>query len=146
MNARLAAGTLVGALAVAGCAGEAAAPRAVTPAADAAPAAPRLGDRELAQLYRQGALAAERGQSDAALRYWELVWSSQPDYREVKDHLMREYLTRGMEAFAAGRLEEAVAQWEKALRVDPSDERAKGYLARAQKQIARSREILGVNR
>jgi cytochrome c-type biogenesis protein CcmH/NrfG len=48
-----------------------------------------------------------------------------------------------MEAFAAGRLDEATAQWEHVLRVDPGDERARGYLERAQKQRTRSRQILG---
>ena len=50
-----------------------------------------------------------------------------------------------MEAFANGRLEEAVSFWERALQVDPTDERAQGYLARAVKQLERSREILGAN-
>ena len=69
--------------------------------------------------------------------------SARPDYREVAGYLKREYLTRGMEAFAAGRLDDAMAQWERVLRIDPTDERARGYMARAQEQRARSREILG---
>jgi cytochrome c-type biogenesis protein CcmH/NrfG len=64
----------------------------------------------------------------------------------VADYLKREYLSRGMEAFAAGRLEAAVDHWEKVLRIDPGDARARGYLARAQQQVARSREIVGANR
>jgi tetratricopeptide (TPR) repeat protein len=114
-------------------------------ARDAAPRqAPVVSERTLEQLYRQGSQASERGQADVALHCWELVWAARPDYREVKGNLMREYLTRGMEAFASGQLEDAVALWEKALRVDPGDERAKGYLARAQKQMVRSREIMGL--
>ena len=50
---------------------------------------------------------------------------------------------RGMNSFAAGKLEEAVALWEKVLTVDPDDVRAKGYIARAEKQLARTRELLG---
>jgi tetratricopeptide (TPR) repeat protein len=108
-----------------------------------APAAPRLSDREVEDLYQHGLAALRAQRADDALRYWELVWSARPDYREVAGYLKREYLTRGMEAFAAGRLDDATAQWERVLRVDPTDERARGYLARAQEQRARSREILG---
>jgi hypothetical protein len=72
------------------------------------------------------------------------VWSSRPDYRQVVDYLKAEHLTRGMEAFASGYLEKAVEHWQRAIEVDPGDPRARGYLERAQKQITRSREILGI--
>lgn len=106
------------------------------------PAGPRLSDREVEDLYRRGLAAVQEHRLDDALRYWELVWSARGGYREVREYLKREYLTRGMDAFAAGRVEEAVAQWRRVLEVDPGDGRARGYLERAQKQIARSREIL----
>ena len=112
-------------------------------AAAVAPNGPRLSDREVEDLYQRGLAALRAQRPDDAMRYWELVWSSRPGYREVSGLLKREYLTRGMEAFAAGRLDEAMTQWERVLRVDPADDRARGYLARAQGQRARSREILG---
>ncbi|HYM82004.1 MAG TPA: PorV/PorQ family protein [Candidatus Limnocylindria bacterium] len=115
------------------------------PAQETAAPGPRLGDREVEQLYRQGLTAQKQQRADDALRFWELVWSARPGYREVNEFLKREYLTRGIENFAAGRLDQAIAHWEKALLVDPTDERARGYLTRAQKQMARSREILGAN-
>ena len=111
--------------------------------APAAATGPRLGDREIEDLYQRGLASLRAARADDALRYWELVWSSRPGYREVAGYLKREYLTRGMEAFAAGRLDDAMAHWEHVLRVDPADERARGYLARAQGQRTRSREILG---
>ena len=52
--------------------------------------------------------AFQAGRTDEALR-WELVWSLKPGYQRVDDYLKREYLTRGMEHFAAGRLIEAVS-------------------------------------
>lgn len=116
------------------------------PARPVANEASKLSDREVEDLYQRG-LAALRAQRDEdALRYWELVWSERPGYREVNTYLKREYLTRGMESFASGRLDDAVAQWELVLRVDPADARARGYLERAQKQRLRSREILGAGR
>ena len=121
-----------------------AAGRASAKAAPAAPTRPALSAREKAELgdlYQHGMAAAQAGRGDEALRYWELIWSKDPDYQQVAEHLKREYLVRGMETFAAGRLEEAAALWEKALAVDPTDERAQGYLARAREQLARTQEI-----
>ena len=71
------------------------------------------------------------------------MWSARPGYAQVADNLKREYLTRGMEAFAAGRLDEAAGFWRRALKVDPHDQRALGYLQRAEKQRSRTRELLG---
>lgn len=96
---------------------------------------------QIAALYRKGVVAAETGRRDDAARYWELVWSAAPDYQQVGDFLKREYLARGMEAFAAGRLDAAVTIWEKALEVGPGDPRTLGYLARAHEHINRPREI-----
>jgi tetratricopeptide (TPR) repeat protein len=99
--------------------------------------------REIADLYRRGLQAMKERRTDDAIRYWELVWSKDPGHENVAEFLKREYLARGMEAFARGRLDEAVSLWERAVRVDPKDARARGYLARAQKQMERTREILG---
>ena len=117
------------------------------PAAVAAAPQPSFGalpaerQREIADLYRRGMEEAERGRRDNALRYWEMVWSEAPDYQQVADHLKGEYLARGMEAFAAGDLERAIEYWEETQTIDPDDPRARGYLARAQEQQTRIREI-----
>ncbi len=113
-------------------------------AAAGAPAA-RLPRRELELFYRRGVAALQQHQSDEALHCWELVWSSDPTYGHVAADLEHEYLTRGMEAFAAGKLEEAAGFWRRAQRVAPGDPRPAGYLARAEKQLTRTREILGGN-
>jgi tetratricopeptide (TPR) repeat protein len=116
----------------------AAAPTILTPSYD------RLSSerqKEMAELYRKGMLAAQEGRRDNALRYWELVWSEAPDYQQVENHLKNEYLARGMEAFAAGDLDRAIVLWEQTQTIDPDDARARGYLARAQEQQNRIREI-----
>jgi len=99
--------------------------------------------REVERLYASGMEAMTAERNEDAIRYFELVWSIEPEYKDVKEYLKREYLMRGMEFFADGRLNEAVAVWEKAHRVDPDDERVNGYLTRAREQISRTREILG---
>jgi tetratricopeptide (TPR) repeat protein len=99
--------------------------------------------REVEELYQRGLKAMDQSRLEDAIRYWELVHSVDPNHRQVREHLQREYLMGGMDSFANGRLEEAVTQWEKALQLDPNDEKARGYLARAHQQIERTREILG---
>ena len=99
--------------------------------------------REVEDLYRRGLAAITEHRPDDALRYWELVQSLSPGDPRVAEYLKREYLTRGMEHFAAGRVEEAMSHWQKALAIDPADERARGYMARAQTQVARTRELTG---
>ncbi len=97
--------------------------------------------QELATLYQRGLTLMDEGQADEALRHWELVWSSDQEFEEVSDYLQEEYLNRGMEAYAGGRLAEAVSIWENALRVAPDDQRTRGYLERARQQLARIREL-----
>jgi tetratricopeptide (TPR) repeat protein len=103
-------------------------------------------DREVEDLYRGGQTAMQERRMDDALRYWELVWSMRPGYKSVDEYLKREYLMRGMESFASGKLEDAVALWQRVLAIDPKDPRAAGYIARARTQLARTREILGEGR
>ena len=107
-----------------------------------APKLSREKREEIANLYRLGGEAVESERSDDAIRYWEIVWSADPTYQNVADLLKREYLIRGLEEFSNGRLEGAIAFWEKARDLDPKDKRALGYLSRAREQQSRSREIL----
>jgi tetratricopeptide (TPR) repeat protein len=111
------------------------------PPRSAPPALTSEQRRQVADLYRRGLAALEAGQSDEALRYWELVRSLQPGHERVDELLKREYLTRGMELFSSGRLDAAERMWERALQVDPRDARTLGYLARVHEQMARAREI-----
>jgi tetratricopeptide (TPR) repeat protein len=122
-------------------------PTVSSSAASAPPARPTYArlpaerQREVEDLYRRGMTAAEAGRNDQAVAYWEMVWSTAPDYQRVAEHLKQEYLARGLEAFSAGRLDDAIALWEDALRVAPGDERTQGYLARAYEHQSRIREI-----
>jgi tetratricopeptide (TPR) repeat protein len=109
----------------------------------AAPTLSRKKRKELGELYRQGATAMEEGRADDAVKYWELVWSTDPTFESVAEYLRSEYLIRGLEAFATGDLAEATRRWEEALDVDPRDETALRYLTRFEEQMSRTVEILG---
>ncbi|UCD20204.1 MAG: tetratricopeptide repeat protein, partial [candidate division WOR-3 bacterium] len=99
--------------------------------------------REIKHLYERGMNAMSENNNQDAIRYFELAWSIDHNYQGVVEHLKRMYLMQGMEYFADGKLDKAVQQWENALRVDPTDERAIGYLSRAREQVARTQQILG---
>jgi len=99
--------------------------------------------REIADLYQRGLTALEERRNEDAIRYWEIVAAADPDYLEVRDRLKDQYLMAGMDAFAEGNLDGAIDVWERALVLDPNDERTQGYLVRARQQLARTREILG---
>ena len=122
-----------------------ASPTISSPAAAPAPARPTLESlslkrrSEIAELYRRGADAAEAGRRSDAILYWEMVWSAVPDYRQVSELIKQEYLAQGMEAFADGRLDQAIDTWEKALVVAPEDARVLGYIERAYEHKARIR-------
>jgi tetratricopeptide (TPR) repeat protein len=69
-----------------------------------------------------------------------------PGYKRLAEYLKREYLIRGMEFFASGKLDDAMSYWQKALQMDPTDTRAASYIARARTQQARTRELTGEDR
>jgi tetratricopeptide (TPR) repeat protein len=114
-----------------------------TPAAGTAAGLSDDQRREAERLYESGVAAMKADRKQEAIKYFELVWAIDPKNSGAVEYLKREYLMQGMEYFADGRLNEAVATWEEALRVDPDDERVHGYLTRAREQIARTKQILG---
>ena len=135
--------------------GSGAAPAASSSAGDGVPdvrtagrtgAPARMDPSELNDLYRRGIESSQAERSEDAIRYFELVYSASPDYAQVAENLVREYLNLGMERFAKGDLDEAIDVWQRAIEVDPSDEKARGYLERALRHRSRSQEILGSSR
>jgi len=119
-------------------------PRETTAAASpATPPPSREQQRLAADLFRRGVQAMEARRSAEAVRYWEAVWAIDPHWEHVADYLLREYLVRGLEAYSAGQIDDAVAAWEKAVRVAPNDARAQAYLARAREQKQRARALVG---
>ena len=106
--------------------------------------APELSDAErdeLESMVQRGIRAAEAGRNDEALRYWTFVWQRDPSLGSVGDLLEQEYVTRGMESFAAGSLEDAIEAWKSALEIDPEDERTVRYLHRAYEKLHRFEQV-----
>jgi tetratricopeptide (TPR) repeat protein len=97
--------------------------------------------RDAEALYESGLARFEAGDAEGAMRDWQRALESFPGHRESRERLCAEHLTRGLAAFSRGALEEAILSWETAVRLDPEDSRATGYLQRAREQLARSDEI-----
>lgn len=110
-------------------------PRAAKP-----PAVPTITDEDLTkakQDYQSGVEAFEWGRYADAAQYLEQVYEVVPSLSDVQEYLERTYIALGMERYTAGQPEEAIVIWKKVLRIDPSDEKAKTYIARTKEEIAR---------
>lgn len=114
--------------------------------AAALPVASEAQRREADGRFREGQRLAAGGQTDRAVRAWELALSMDPSQVGARQALQREYLLRGMAAFGHGRLEEADVNWSRAVELDPSDARARGYLEQVRIQIVRTHELTGDGR
>lgn len=110
-------------------------------AADSAAAPPPAPDPEMLRIYTEGLAAQKSGRYDLALDHWERVWAADPEFEDVADLLLKEYLVRGLESFAAGSLDDAITSWEKARRIRPESPRVQAYLARALEQRARTAPV-----
>lgn len=89
------------------------------------------------QDYQAGVEAFEWGRYSDAAQYFEDAYRIAPKMDELQEYLERTYIALGMERYTAGEPDEAIAIWKKVLRIDPSDEKAKAYIARTQEEIAR---------
>jgi tetratricopeptide (TPR) repeat protein len=111
--------------------------------------APRHGSRqpsaaeraELDRLYRDGLDSFRRGDFDAAIRDWHVVWMGDPEYQGVGDHLIKAYLFEGVELYSRGEYEAALDRCRRVLEIDPANEKAHRYLDRIGEEETEVREI-----
>jgi tetratricopeptide (TPR) repeat protein len=119
---------------------------AVAPVPAPAPALTQEAIREADRLRRLGAEALDRRRPLEAIAYWQRAWAIRPGDARLASDLERECLLRGMEAYAAGKLEQAVSLWQTAVQVNPANARAAGYLAKAREQLDRTSALGGDSR
>jgi tetratricopeptide (TPR) repeat protein len=95
--------------------------------------------------YQNARKQEQAGNRYEAIRLYELALEANPKHRGAHQHLneMRSRLSGGVDALIeTGRefyrneeLSKALVQWERALRVDPDNKRARAYVDRAERQI-----------
>jgi tetratricopeptide (TPR) repeat protein len=119
----------------------------------------RLGEsqrRQVSRLTDLGKEALGRSLYNQAERYFVQALAIDPDHPEAKDYLsttrleiqrrhdpkaaQRHYET-GLVAYAAGRLDDAVREWNLAVRMNPGHVKASNALSKVQKELALNREV-----
>lgn len=94
----------------------------------------------------QNGLAAERsGEPYAAIGHYERALEAHPDHREARNHLLAirsdlagevsSLIEAGLREFRNEDLRPALDLWGRALLIDPDNERARAYIARAERQL-----------
>jgi tetratricopeptide (TPR) repeat protein len=112
------------------------------------PPALQAGDAEIrAEGFYRNALAAERsGDPYTALRYDQAAVDTDPGHRAAREHMAKlrrrlaprveGLLESGRVAFGEEDLRGALERWRRALLIDPENERAQEYTARAEHLLA----------
>lgn len=81
------------------------------------------------------------GRLQEAVAGWEEVERHAPDYKSVRQYLVKAYKYIGVEQYGQNRLREAIDSWNKALRYDPQNREIIGYISRAQSEIMKLKEL-----
>ena len=100
-----------------------------------------------AEGFHQNALgAARKGDLYAAIRNDLRALDADPDHEAARRHLnetrrrmagdVEPLIERGRRDFRDENLRAALDHWQRALLIDPGNERARAYIARAERQIA----------
>ncbi len=98
---------------------------------------PAVDPEVLEARYAEGVAAFESGDFRAATRALSQVWAADPNYNNAVSLLARAYLLLGMQHYAAGRYDEAIDIWERALTVQPDNTKARRYLTKAKEEASR---------
>ncbi|MFH1754258.1 MAG: PorV/PorQ family protein [Candidatus Latescibacterota bacterium] len=85
--------------------------------------------------YRSGMRHFEAGNFKEATQSFLELWTLDPGYHNVSTLLTRTYLLMGMQHYSKEQYEEAVNIWEKALKIDPNNTKAKRYLIKTKGEM-----------
>jgi len=99
--------------------------------------------RELERRYRSGMVAFSNRDFQGAIQDWRSVWLDAPEFEGVGDHLIKAYLFEGVELYGRGQYEEALDRCMRVLEIDPTNEKARRYLARIQEEKSELDQIGG---
>jgi tetratricopeptide (TPR) repeat protein len=98
-------------------------------------------DKTLDESYRKGMTLFNAGDFEGAIGALLKVWTARPDYYNVSDLLAKAYMFVGMGFYSENKYEKAIETWQKALNVDPSNDKAKRYLSKAEEELQKLRGV-----
>ena len=97
--------------------------------------------RQVEQIYHEGQDFFEAGHLSVALDRWEDVEHLAPDYKSVRNYLVRAYKFQGVELYGNNKLVEAIAAWKRAAVLVPGNPEIAGYIKRTEAEIRKLREL-----
>ena len=96
---------------------------------------------EMHNKYAGGRNYYNKGDFERAIGTLEPVWVWNPGYEQVASYLTRSLLLSGLEFYAEQHYTEAIDRWDRALAVDPGNDKAERYLARAREELKTIKEV-----
>jgi tetratricopeptide (TPR) repeat protein len=96
---------------------------------------PAVDKSILDDMYRKGMRHFEAGNFEEATQAFLELWTLDPQYHNVSKLLTKAYLLMGMRLYSNERYEEAVNIWEKSLKIDPNNIKAKRYLIKTREEM-----------
>ena len=85
----------------------------------------------------------EAGEFDAAISTWQSIWDQAPEFGEVGNYLVKAYLLQGINLYSQGEYRQAISRCRRVLDIDPSNQKARRYLARIEEEQQELEEIRG---
>ncbi len=98
----------------------------------------KLG-KEVESAYQSARLSFERGDLQAAVGEWEWLEQLAPNYKSVRDYLVKAYKFVGVELYGQDKLQEAVDVWRKAWSLQPLNVEIQTYIERTETEIEKLR-------
>lgn len=96
---------------------------------------PSVNRPELEKKYAEGMNAFKKGDFDGSIRALSAVWAQDPDFHNVSSLLAKAYLFVGMNYYSDQNYSEAIQVWERALTVDPNNNKARRYLSKVSEEV-----------
>jgi tetratricopeptide (TPR) repeat protein len=91
--------------------------------------------KEVDEIYSAARQHFEKGHLNEAVSLWEKVDLLAPGYKSVREYLVEAYTFAGANLYAQKRREEALAVWNKVVRLDPNNTEVQGYIKRTKNEI-----------
>jgi len=108
----------------------------------ATPAALSESVREqVEELYGSAKASFESGRLEDAVAEWERVEQLAPEYKSVREYLVKAYKYLGVERYGESELNRAITMWRRAAELTPENEEILAYIKRAESEISRLKEL-----